>query len=371
MKITRGKIDRAQRVVIYAPEGIGKSTLAGQLPDPLFFDVENGTAHLDVARVEPEGGKWSFSACMNQLSALVKNSHGFKSVVIDSIDWLEEAAAEELCKEHKKDGIEGFGYGKGYIYLNEKIALLLARLDQLMHAGLNVILIGHSEVKRVELPELPAFDRYQLRLSKQVMPLVREWADAVLFGNFKMAVKEPEQGKAKAVGGKERVLYCEHSATADAKNRHGLKAQEPWSVETLLRILGPGKPVAGAVASTPEAPSSAGEAPGKFVASGATIASAGVASAGTQCSVIGDLPTSADPIPDIEREEPEDPDLERALAAHEAVVNTDLIGQGKIKPGQTFRSLSVTDPGYRARILGNPVAFIQVVQKRSGKGAAA
>lgn len=110
-------------------------------------------------------------------------------------------------------------------------------------------------------------------------------------------------------------------------------------------------------ASTLEA---AGEAPGK--------SPSGVLDVVADCSAAANLPTSADPIPDIEREEPADPELERALAAHEAVVNTDLIGQGKIKPGQTFRSLSVTDPAYRARILGNPVAFIQVAQKRSGKG---
>lgn len=136
----------------------------------------------------------------------------------------------------------------------------------------------------------------------------------------------------------------------------------------------PGKPVAGAVASTPEAPSSAGEAPGKpaGIQDADYCPAAGATNAASPASpATASLPTSADPIPDIEREEPEDLDLERVLVAHETVVNGYLFGIGKIKHGQTFRSLSVTAPDYRARILGNPVGFIQVAQKRSGKGAAA
>ena len=40
MNITRGKIKSAQKVVIYGPEGIGKSTFASQFPNPLFIDTE-------------------------------------------------------------------------------------------------------------------------------------------------------------------------------------------------------------------------------------------------------------------------------------------------------------------------------------------
>ncbi|HGK8378107.1 TPA: AAA family ATPase, partial [Streptococcus pyogenes] len=36
MQITRGKRARAQRVIIYGPEGIGKSSFAANFPEPLF-----------------------------------------------------------------------------------------------------------------------------------------------------------------------------------------------------------------------------------------------------------------------------------------------------------------------------------------------
>jgi len=52
LKITDGKIKRAQKVVLYGSEGIGKSTFAAKFPNPLFIDTEGGTSHMDVRRIE-------------------------------------------------------------------------------------------------------------------------------------------------------------------------------------------------------------------------------------------------------------------------------------------------------------------------------
>ena len=51
MNITRGKQAKAQRVIIYGTEGIGKSTLASQFPNPLFIDTRFYKQH-DVARMD-------------------------------------------------------------------------------------------------------------------------------------------------------------------------------------------------------------------------------------------------------------------------------------------------------------------------------
>ncbi len=52
LNIKNGKIPRPQKVVIYGAEGVGKTTLAAQFPDPLFIDTESGTAHMDVRRID-------------------------------------------------------------------------------------------------------------------------------------------------------------------------------------------------------------------------------------------------------------------------------------------------------------------------------
>ena len=51
MEITRGKIQTAQKIVLYGPEGIGKTTFASRFPEPLFIDTEGSTRQLDVARL--------------------------------------------------------------------------------------------------------------------------------------------------------------------------------------------------------------------------------------------------------------------------------------------------------------------------------
>lgn len=58
MEITRGKIQKAKKVVIYGPEGIGKSTFAARFPGAVFIDTEGSTNDMDVARL-PRPTSWN------------------------------------------------------------------------------------------------------------------------------------------------------------------------------------------------------------------------------------------------------------------------------------------------------------------------
>lgn len=58
MEIIRGKRPGAKKVVVYGPEGIGKSTFAAQFPEPLFIDTEGSTKDMDVART-PDPSSWA------------------------------------------------------------------------------------------------------------------------------------------------------------------------------------------------------------------------------------------------------------------------------------------------------------------------
>ena len=51
MQITRGKLEGAQKLVLYAPEGFGKTTFASKFEDVVFIDTEGSTKQLDVARL--------------------------------------------------------------------------------------------------------------------------------------------------------------------------------------------------------------------------------------------------------------------------------------------------------------------------------
>ena len=234
MKITSGKQTRAQRVVIYGVESVGKSTFAAQFPKPLFLDIEQGTSHLDVDRCDI--GSWkqltdSLTEC---------RSSDYKTIVIDSADWAERLCIEDLLASSKKTSIEDFGFGKGWVMVAERMSRMLASVDTLIDAGKNVVLIAHSKIVRFEAPDaLAAYDRYELKLSKQSSPLLKEFADELWFLRFKTKVSTTDTGRGKGIGGKERILLTTHSAAYDAKTRSGLAEELPleWaSVSHLFQI---------------------------------------------------------------------------------------------------------------------------------------
>ena len=232
LNITRGVVPKAQKVVVYGPEGIGKTTLAAQFPDPLFIDVEGGSAHLDVARAEAPR---SWAALLSTVDA-VRAERPCATLVIDTADWAERLCAEHVCAKNKWASIETPGYGKGYTELAEEFGRLLDKLTEVADAGVNVVLAAHAAMRKFEQPDEAApYDRWELKLQKKVAPLVKEWADAVLFLSYKTIVETVGEGfaaKGKARGGK-RVMYASHHACWDAKNRWGLPDESPLSFDPI------------------------------------------------------------------------------------------------------------------------------------------
>lgn len=238
MNITRGKIRKAQKVVIYGSEGIGKSTFASQFPDPLFIDTEGSTNHLDVARMDSPSS-WEMLA---QQIKWVHENKPCKTLVIDTADW-----AEKLCSAYvvatrgqgSIKSIEEFGYGKGYTFLEEEFVKMLHKLQELVDAGINVVITAHAIMRKFEQPdEMGAYDRWELKLhNKRVAPLIKEWADMVLFANYKtLVIKDSKTGKSKGQGG-HRVMYTTHSPVWDAKNRHDLPEELEFSFESIKHIF--------------------------------------------------------------------------------------------------------------------------------------
>lgn len=264
IEITKGPIKRAQKVVIYGVEGIGKSTLAAQFPDPLFIDTEGGTSHMDVARL-PRPTSWSM--LVQEIGHVKTNPDICKTLVIDTVDWAEEMAVQHICGKHGKTGIEDFGYGNGYVYAKEEFGRFVNALSDLIDVGINVVLVAHAQIRKFELPnEAGAFDKYELKLGKKTSsltaPIVKEWADMLLFVNYKTVVvnvdgKGTQKGKNKAQGNK-RVMYTTHHPCWDAKNRAGLPPEAELSYEAIRHVIEgtslPISPVESAEPLKPEPP---------------------------------------------------------------------------------------------------------------------
>lgn len=218
-KLTEGPQPRAQRLLIYGPEGIGKTTMASQMPNPVFVDVEDGSGHLYVRRM-PVPPSWD--VLMDECRSVAESPEGCMTIVVDSADAAERLCWQKVCQRAKKDSIEAWGYGKGYVVAAEEYRKLLDVLDGCIAAGVNVVLIAHSQMRKFERPdEAGAYDRFEVKLNKHVAAMTKEWADAVLFLDYETFVSVDEQGKGKATGGK-RVIRTSHNVSWDAKNRWGL-----------------------------------------------------------------------------------------------------------------------------------------------------
>lgn len=238
MQITKGKRARAQKVVVYGPEGIGKSTFAAQFPEPLFIDTEGSTDNMDVSRLDKPS---SYTMLKNEIAWVKANPTVCKTLVIDTIDWAESLVIADVCAQHGKKGIEDFGWGNGYTYTKEEMGRLLNQLGELVDLGINVVLTAHAQMRKFEQPdEMGSYDRWELKLGKktssQTAPLVKEWADMVLFANYKTVVMTADNGKKKATGG-QRVLYTQHHPAWDAKNRHGLPEGMPFDYAGIAHIF--------------------------------------------------------------------------------------------------------------------------------------
>lgn len=238
MNITRGRQAKAQRVIIYGTEGIGKSTLASQFPNPLFIDTEGSTSNMDVARMDKPT---SWTMLMNQIAFVKANPTVCDTLIVDTIDWAEALAIESVCSLHGKKGVEDFGYGNGYTYVREEFGRFLNKLQEIVDLGIHVVLTAHAQIRKFEQPdEMGAYDRYELKLGKktssQTAPLVKEWGDIVLFCNYKTIVMKNESNKNKAQGG-QRVMYATHTPSWDAKNRFGLPDELPMDYQAIAHIF--------------------------------------------------------------------------------------------------------------------------------------
>jgi len=238
LNITKGKIARPQKVVIYGAEGIGKSSLAAQFPDPLFIDTEGGTAHMDVRRIDKPQSWEELLAIVKEVAA---TKEVCKTLVLDTADWAEQLVTTYLCNKYKQNSIESFGYGKGYTYLGEEFARLLGAFDTVLASGVHVVVTAHAKMRKFEQPdEMGAYDRWEMKLSKQVAPLLKEWCDLLLFCNYQTYVVTSENNTQKAQGGK-RVMYTSHHPAWDAKNRVQLPEVLPLDYKHIAHIFSPGQ----------------------------------------------------------------------------------------------------------------------------------
>lgn len=235
-QVSRQRITKPWSVLLYGTEKIGKTTWAAQAPSPIFITPEDGLSEI----VNPDTGEnpahfpqpETWQDVIDCIDLLANEKHEHKTIVIDTIDWLEPLLWRHLFDSRKTDGnsvassIEDYGYGKGYNYAVDVWRVLVSKLERCMANGMNVCLLGHSQVKPFNNPEGVNFDRYTLKVNQKAGDFLKEWVKAILFVNYEiLAHKGKGDSKAKAVGEGARVVHTQRRPAFDAGNRYGLPAE--------------------------------------------------------------------------------------------------------------------------------------------------
>ena len=242
--VTRGRRKAPYYIVLYGPHGAGKSTFAAGAPDPIFIGEPGGTDHLDVARFPAPESTNDLDAA---LESLENDKHDFKTLVLDTADYLEPIIYDFVCREAKVSSIEKAhgGFGKGYVAAVDKWRTILISLDRLRSKRkMNIIILAHSHLKSVRNPLGDDYERYEMKLNAKAAALLKEAPMAVLFANYVSYTEKDEATKrAKAYGDGSRMVYTEFRPAFDAKNRYGLPFELPLSWEDFDAAAQTGEPL--------------------------------------------------------------------------------------------------------------------------------
>lgn len=223
--IVKGKIAKPLRVVLYGLEGVGKSTFAAGAPAPIFLGAEDGTSELDVHRF-PQPRAWS--DVFDAVTELATVDHGYQTLVVDTLDWLEPLCWRHVCQSSRDTNgkpygsIEDFGYGRGYVAALDEWRRLTSALEALIaKRNMHMVVLAHSHVKAFKDPAFESFDRHEMKLHLKAAGMWREWVDAVLFAAHDLSTIE-KGGRVRGVMTTARFIHTQRTAAYDAKNRYDL-----------------------------------------------------------------------------------------------------------------------------------------------------
>lgn len=228
-QVQRGRAAAPRRVLVYGTHGIGKSTFGSMAERPIFVQTEDGLGGIDCERL-PLATR--YGDVLNALCELYSEPHEYRTVVIDSLDWLERLIWAEVCARRGVESIEDIGYAKGYTFALTQWREVLAGLEALRNdRGMMVILIAHAKIERFENPETEGYDRYSPRLHKLASAIIQEWCDEVLFATYRVHTRKVDEqfGRAqhRGVGTGERIIRTTERPAHVAKNRLSLPDEIP------------------------------------------------------------------------------------------------------------------------------------------------
>lgn len=209
-----------QKILIYGVQGIGKNTFASTFKAPVLLQFEEGSAALDIPAFPLIH---VFQGAIDAINAL-HGDHKYKTLIVDTLDWLEPLLWAACCEHHGKESIESFGYGKGYIEVDRWWRHIMQGLDSLRHTkGMDIVLLAHAKIKNIHPPDTDPYDTYQIKLQDRAFALIQEWSDMTLFLNYKVNIQKTKTGineeRTRGIGTGDRMIFTTERPAYKAKSR--------------------------------------------------------------------------------------------------------------------------------------------------------
>lgn len=228
--------------MLYGTHGVGKSTFASCAPNPVFIQTEDGLGEINCDKFPLTT---TFDQAMQALTELYVESHAYRTVVVDSLDWLERLIWAEVCRKRNVENLEGIPYSKGPAFALTQWREFLDGLTALRNdRGMMIVLVAHARIERFEDPETEPYDRYVPRLHRLASQVIQEWSDEVLFAGFKVITRQTDAGfdrkRTRGIGTGERVLRTVERPSHLAKNRLNLPEELPLNWSAYAQYLNDG-----------------------------------------------------------------------------------------------------------------------------------
>jgi hypothetical protein len=222
MEIIEGIQPGPWMILIYGVPGIGKSTLASLAKKPLFIDCEGGISRINAHKTPRIYD-------MKELHEALDHKSAHQTIVIDTVDGVEEIVRKHVLYTNGWKNLEQAGYGKGHGVFAETFGELITKVEQLKARKKNIIWIGHDQIKPFASPDAESYDRYIPKMAKNIVGQLVGRCDAVFFCQHEHLVKtdKTNEDRVRGIGtGKRLIRTCETPAWI-AKNRFNLAPTLP------------------------------------------------------------------------------------------------------------------------------------------------
>lgn len=235
----------APRITIYGKQGIGKSTLASQFPEPLFLLTEKNA----VVGSKKLGIYSSYEQIWYDINELLETEDlPYKTIIIDSVSNLDELVKTRTLDKSPLIGADKRkpetlaeawgGYGAGFERCASLHRVLKSKLDQFQEKGITVIYIAHREIRTYKSPDEEDYNIWSISMNGDKSRAVYiDDVDAVFYCHNKSYVTTTESKRNIIKSTGNHIISAYSNEAYVSKNRFNIKEDIQMSFEAIAKRI--------------------------------------------------------------------------------------------------------------------------------------